>query len=122
MKDPMKGFRGVMSAMLVLEAIVLLLAILLLAKRDDIAPGEIWAVGALAGLMVLLCGFVGRPWALGAALGLQGLLLLGFFITPALGAVGVLFCLAWAWMTWMRQDVLKRMEQGKLPGQLPNQQ
>lgn len=117
MKDPMKGFRGVMSAMLVLEAIVLLLAVLLLARRDGFSPLEIWFVGALALAMVLLCGFASKPWALGAALGLQGLLLLGFFVTPAIGVVGVLFALAWAWMTWMRQDVLKRMEQGRLPGQ-----
>ncbi|MFC7613616.1 DUF4233 domain-containing protein [Actinokineospora soli] len=103
--------------MLVLEAIVLLLAVLLLAKRDDITTGETWAVAALGVLMILLCGFVGKPWALGAALGLQGLLVLGFFITPALGAVGVLFSLAWGWVTWMRQDVLKRMAQGRLPGQ-----
>ncbi|MGX7827408.1 DUF4233 domain-containing protein [Actinokineospora sp. 24-640] len=117
MKDPMKGFRGVMSAMLVLEAIVLLLAVLLLAKREDITSGAVWTVGVLAMAMVLLCGFVSRPWALGAALGMQGLLLLGFFITPSLGVVGVLFSLAWGWMTWMRQDVLKRMSDGRLPGQ-----
>jgi hypothetical protein len=115
--DPMKGFRGVMSAMLILEAIVLLLAVLLLAKRDDIGTAEMWIVGALGAAMVLLCGVAGKPWALGAALGLQGLLVLGFFITPAIGVVGVLFALAWGWVTWMRQDVAKRMAQGRLPSQ-----
>lgn len=117
MKDPMKGFRGVMSAMLILEAIVVLLAVLLLAKRDDITPTETWLVGALGVAMILLCGVAAKPWALGAALGMQGLLVLGFFITPALGVVGVLFTLAWTWVTWMRQDVLKRMDQGRLPSQ-----
>ncbi|GGS41969.1 MULTISPECIES: DUF4233 domain-containing protein [Actinokineospora] len=117
MKDPMKGFRGVMSAMLLLEAIVLLLAVLLLAKRDDIGQGEVWAVGVLGLAMVALCAFVRQPWALGAALGMQGLLVLGFLITPAIGIIGVLFSLAWGWVTWMRQDVLKRMAEGRLPGQ-----
>ncbi|MGW5052245.1 DUF4233 domain-containing protein [Actinokineospora sp. NPDC004072] len=117
MTDPMKGFRGVMSAMLLLEAIVLLLAVLLLAKRDDITTGEVWAVGALGVAMVVLCAFARKPWALGAALGLQGLLVLGFFITLAIGATGVLFGAAWGWVAWMHQDVRKRMAEGRLPGQ-----
>ena len=117
MTDPMKGFRGVMSAMLVLEAIVLLLAVLLLAKREDITTTEMWIVGGLGVAMVLLCGVARKPWALGAALGLQGLLILGFLITPVIGVVGVLFALAWGWVAWMRQDVAKRMAQGRLPSQ-----
>jgi hypothetical protein len=115
--DPMKGFRGVMSAMLILEAIVVLLAVLLLARRDDITTAETWIVAAIGVAMILLCGVAKKPWALGAALGLQGLLLLGFFITPAIGIVGVLFTLAWAWVTWMRNDVVKRMAEGRLPSQ-----
>ncbi len=115
--DPMKGFRGVMSAMLILESIVVLLALLVVAKSDDVSSGQRWLVAGLALAMVLACGVVGRPWGMWVAVALQGLMVLGFFVLPALGAVGVLFGLAWAWMVWARQDVLKRMAEGRLSSQ-----
>jgi len=113
--DPMKGFRGVMSAVLILEAIVVMLALLVVAKSDGVAGWQGWIVGLLALLMILACGVVGRPWGIWVALGLQGAMILCFFIVPALGAVGVLFGLAWAWMLWARNDVAKRMAEGRIP-------
>ncbi|GLZ37719.1 DUF4233 domain-containing protein [Actinokineospora sp. NBRC 105648] len=116
--DPMKGFRGVMSAMLVLEAIVVLLALLVVAKLGDgVGTWQGWLVGLMALLLVLACGVVGKPWGIGAAVGLQVVMLAGFFVFPALGIVGVLFGLGWAWMLWARNDVLKRMAEGTLRSQ-----
>ncbi|CRK55403.1 PROBABLE CONSERVED INTEGRAL MEMBRANE PROTEIN [Alloactinosynnema sp. L-07] len=118
--DPMKGFRGVMSAVLILEAIVVMLALLVVAKSDSgVASWQGWLVGTLAVLMILACGVVGRPWGIWVALGLQGVMILCFFVLPALGVIGILFGLAWAWMLWARNDVAKRMAEGRIaqPGE-----
>jgi hypothetical protein len=116
--DPMKGFRGVMAAVLILEAIVVLLALLVVAKMDGgVASWQGWLVGSLAVAMILACGVVGRPWGVWVAVGLQAAMILCFFAVPALGAIGVVFGLAWAWMLWMRQDVAKRMAEGRLTSQ-----
>ncbi len=62
--DPMKGFRGVMSGTLVLEAIVVALSLLVVAKLDG---GLVSWVGILVGVvivvLVVLCAFVRRSWA-----------------------------------------------------------
>ncbi|GAA2994780.1 DUF4233 domain-containing protein [Actinokineospora diospyrosa] len=118
--DPMKGFRGVMSAVLILEALVLLLALLVVAKSDGgLATWQGWAVGAMGLTLILACAFVGRPWGIYLAAGLQVVLLLGFFIDSALGIVAVVFALGWTWMLWARNDVLKRMAEGRLASQQP---
>ena len=52
-----------------------------------------------------------RPWGLPLALGLQVLMLLGWIVSPALGTLGLVFCLAWAGMLWMRHEVLRRHSQ-----------
>lgn len=115
-KDPMKSFRGVMAAVLVLEAIVVLLALLVVAKEDDIAAWQGWLVGLLALAMLLACGVVGRPWGIYAAIGLQVVVaVVGFAVLPALGVVGLLFGAAWVWMLWLRNDVRRRMAQGGAP-------
>ncbi|WP_018685195.1 DUF4233 domain-containing protein [Actinokineospora enzanensis] len=118
--DPMRGFRGVMSAMLCLEAIVVLLALLVVAKSDGgLATWQGWSVGVFAVVLIAACAFVSRPWGMGLALVLQVVSLLGFFVVTALGVVGVLFGLAWAWMLWARNDVRKRMAEGRLTSQQP---
>ncbi|MGH3862651.1 DUF4233 domain-containing protein [Actinokineospora sp.] len=116
--DPMKGFRGVMSAMLILEAIVVMLALLIIAKTEGgLATWQGWLVGSLGVALILACGVVGKPWGTWVAVGLQGVMILCFFALPALGAIGVIFGLAWAWMLWLRQDVQKRMAEGRLTSQ-----
>ncbi|MDQ3403530.1 MAG: DUF4233 domain-containing protein [Actinomycetota bacterium] len=119
--DPMKGFRGVMAAMLILEAIVVMLALLVVTKSGGGGAGwQGWLVGGLALAMILTCGVLGRPWGMWIAVGLQVVMILGYFALPTLGVVGVLFGLAWAWMLWLRHDVLKRMAEGRLSSQQPS--
>ncbi|MGQ0839882.1 DUF4233 domain-containing protein [Actinokineospora sp.] len=114
----MKGFRGVLSAMLILEAIVVLLALLVVAKMDGgVASWQGWLVGLLALAMILACGVAGRPWGIWVAVALQVVMILGYFAVPALGAVGLLFGLAWAWLIWLRHDVTRRMAEGTLRSQ-----
>ncbi|MBC6449721.1 DUF4233 domain-containing protein [Actinokineospora xionganensis] len=116
--DPMKGFRGVMSAMLILEAIVVMLALLVIAKMDGgLATWQGWLVGSLGVALILACGFVGKPWGVWVAVGLQGVMILCFFALPTLGVIGLIFGLAWAWMLWLRKDVEKRMAEGRLTSQ-----
>lgn len=117
-KDPWKGFRGVMAGTLVLEAIVVLLVLPVVAAvgggLDALSGGYITA---LAVLMFLGAGVQGRSWAIPFNLGLQVLTLLGFFIDPALGAVGVLFSVVWAYLLYLRKDIKEREARGLLPGQ-----
>ena len=115
--DPMKGFRGVMSAMFVLEAIVVLLALLVVAKDDTISTGQGWFVGLIALAMVLSCVLVARPWITWVIAGLHVALLACFLFLPTLGIVGVLFAAAWGWMFWARNDVRRRMAEGTLRSQ-----
>ncbi|WP_344416421.1 DUF4233 domain-containing protein [Pseudonocardia ailaonensis] len=117
--DPMKGFRGIAAGVLVLEAIVVLLALLVVGKftQGSLGPVGITCVAVLAVLMILGSGVQRRPWGLGFALVLQaGLLACGFFHVSLL-VVGVIFVVVWGTLLWMRQDVAGRMARGELPSQ-----
>lgn len=117
--DPWKGFRGVMAGTLVLEAIVVLLALPVVAVIN--AKGLTWFSGiyicVLALLMILGAGVQGRPWAMKFNLALQVLTILGFFIDPALGVIGLLFGAVWLYILYLRKDIAGRIQRGLLPGQ-----
>lgn len=117
--DPMKGARGVFAAALILEAIVVLLALLVVPRFGGGSSGlGVGVVGALAAAMVLASGVQRRSWGLPAALVLQVLLIVaGFVFVPALGIVGLVFALVWAVLVWMRREVARRMAAGTLPSQ-----
>ncbi|MFL6126584.1 DUF4233 domain-containing protein [Actinophytocola sp.] len=116
--DPMKSFVGVMSATLVLEVIVVLLALPVVAKLGDgLATWQGVLVGVLALLLLATCAFLRRPWGRWLAAGLQVVLIACWFAMTALGIVGLIFALAWAVLLWMRHDVAKRMAEGRLPSQ-----
>ena len=117
--DPMKGLRGVFAAVLVLEAIVVLLALLVFARFGSGPPavGTAVIVG-LAVLMVVGAGLQRRPWGLRFALALQlATIVAGFVLVTPLGVVGVIFALVWAALLLMRRDVARRMARGELPSQ-----
>lgn len=116
--DPWKSFRGVMAGTLVLEIITVLLA---LPVVSVVGGGlTVWSTSFLVGFAVLLgllAGMQGRPWAIWANLGAQLLLLLGFFVYPAVGFIGVLFLVVWGVIAYFRAEVLRRQRLGLLPGQ-----
>lgn len=116
--DPWKGFRGVMAGTLVLEAIVVLLVLPVIATLGGglTAVSTGYVVG-LAVLMVLGAGVQGRSWAIPFNIGLQVLAVLGFFVDLAFGAIGVLFCVVWAYILYLRKDIQDREQRGLLPGQ-----
>lgn len=111
-----KGLRGVMSATLVLEAIAVLLA-LPVAINTGGGVGGAWVVFIclLAVALIACCVIIKRPYALAVILGLQGLMIAGWFITPTLGVMGVVFAAVWALILWFRGELHRRLAAGTLP-------
>jgi hypothetical protein len=109
-----------MAGTLIMEIITVLLALPVVATvGGGLTP---WTTAYLIGFAVLLgllTGVQGRPWAIWANLGVQLLLLLGFFIYPAIGFIGVLFIVVWGVIAYLRGEVLRRQRLGLLPGQNP---
>ncbi|MFH8249999.1 DUF4233 domain-containing protein [Microbacterium sp. B2969] len=92
------------SIVLVFESIVVFLGGLavygLKALPETIEPW--WGVVAgtvLAVLMLLTAGMLRHRWAIVVGWALQALLLLGTFLLPALGIVGLIFGGMWAYAT-----------------------
>lgn len=116
--DPLKSFRGVMLATLLLEAIVVLLTLPWVAKLGSgVGSWQGLLVGAMALAHFLACGVAGRSWGILVALGLQVVLLASWFAVFPLGIVGVLFGIVWGFLWWFRHDVAKRAAEGRLPSQ-----
>ncbi len=117
-RDPWKGLRGVMAGTLVLEAVVVLLALPVVAKLGggvSLLSGGYIVV--LAVLMIVGSGMQRRPWALGLSLALQVAMILGFFVHPALGAMGLIFGAVWVYILYLRRDMQRRIAAGSLPSQ-----
>ena len=104
-----RAFRGPASAALSLEVVIVPLALLVMDKVEGgLSTVKIaWVVVLTVGMIVAIATF-SRPWGLPLALGLQVLMLLGWVVSPSLGVLGVVFCLVWAGMLWMRHEVLRR--------------
>ncbi len=116
--DPLRGLRGVMAAVLVLESVVVLLALLVLTKiGDNGGPLGITIVLTLAAAMIVTAGLMRRPWALWVALGLQLAMIATGVLVFALGVLGVVFALVWVWLLRARRELSRRMAAGDLPSQ-----
>ena len=107
--DPRRAFRGPASAALSLEAIMVPFSLLVMAKVEGgLTPLKVaWVVVLTVGMIAAIPLF-SRPWGLGLALGLQVLMLAGWVVSPSLGVLGVVFCLTWGLMLWLRQEVIRR--------------
>jgi hypothetical protein len=87
-------------------ALVLLMGIVPLVRLD--APGAAVAVIAvLAVVAIVLCGLLKHDWAWYAATVIPVTLLATGFLHLALGVLGVLFALLWAYMLHVRRTVLR---------------
>ena len=118
--DPWKSFRGVMAGTLILEIITVLLALPVVATvGGGLTPLSTAYLIGFAVVLGLLAGMQGRPWAIWANLGVQGLLVIGFLIYPAIGFIGVLFVVVWGVIAYLRNEMLHRQRLGLLPGQHP---
>jgi hypothetical protein len=116
--DPMKGLRGVFAALLVLESIVVLLALLVLPKFGEGAtPLGVAAIVAVAVGMIVASGLQRRPWGLRLAIALQVAALACGLVVPALAVMALVFGAVWGAILLLRRDVARKMERGELPAQ-----
>ncbi|HEY3262433.1 MAG TPA: DUF4233 domain-containing protein [Pseudonocardiaceae bacterium] len=108
--DPWKGLRGVQAGTLFMEAIVVGLALLVVAKLGG-GPGSAagWTVGLLAIGMLLAAFIQGRPYGLPVALVLQVAMIACWPVVPTLGALGLIFALVWVYLLWLRRDLTRRL-------------
>ncbi|GAA3959107.1 DUF4233 domain-containing protein [Gordonia caeni] len=118
--DPWKGFRGIMAAVLILEAIVVGLTFPVVATLGGgvtVVPGIYLGVVCL--LLVVLSGMQRRPYALQINFAMQALVILGGLFHWSIAVVGVVFLCVWIYIAYIRRDVERRIERGQLPGQHP---
>ena len=116
--DPWKSFRGVMAGTLILEAIVVLLALPVVAAADHgLTPLSAGYLIGFAIVLVLLAGIQGRPWAIWVNLAVQVVLIAGWLVNGAVGFIGLIFAAVWAFIAYLRAEVLRRQKRGLLPGQ-----
>ena len=108
--DPWKGLRAIMAGTLFMQAIVVALALLVVAKLDSGVSGAAgWIVGLLA-LAMLAAAFVQRrPWGLFVALALQAAMIACWPLVSALGALGLIFAAVWGYLLWLRHELARRI-------------
>ena len=114
--DPWKGLRGIMAGTLFMEAIVVGLALLVVAKQGGgVSSAAGWIVGGLAIAMLLAAFVQRRPWGLPVALVLQLAMIACWPLVPTLGALGLIFALVWAYLLWLRRDLSRRIAAASPP-------
>jgi hypothetical protein len=115
--DPERGLRGAMSAMLILEALTVLLSIPV-AKNTGSGTGPVGVViiCALAVAMVATCAIIRKPYAVGVIIGLQLVMVACWFISVPLGIMGVIFALCWGVILYLRREYRRRVAAGIVPG------
>ena len=109
LRNPNAAVRGVGAGALVIETVVLLMAIVPLAKLSGRHSGA--AVGAAVGLAVLcavLAGLLRHRWAWYAGIVLQVALFACGLLHIALAVLGLVFGLVWAYVLNVRRTVLGR--------------
>ncbi|HET8588317.1 MAG TPA: DUF4233 domain-containing protein [Nakamurella sp.] len=114
--DPERGLRGAMSALLVLEAIVILLGIPVAANTGNGAgPVGVGLICALAAAHLACCAVISRPFAVPVIIALQVLLIACWLISGPLGVMGIVFALVWGAVLYMRREYRRRAGAGLLP-------
>ncbi|MGH3621682.1 MAG: DUF4233 domain-containing protein [Sciscionella sp.] len=118
--DPMKSFRGIVAATLILEAIVVGLALLVVAKTGGgVGSSRGFLVLALIVALLGTCALLRYRWSGLVIAGIHAVMLLSTFTFVALGVVGVLFTLTWICLFLLRRDVARKMAAGRLPSKQP---
>jgi hypothetical protein len=107
LKNPQAAVRGLGSATLGLEALVLLLAI----QPIRIFGGSLggWGVASVVALAILgfvLCGMMKRRWAWAAGTAFQVLVIATGLFHWSLAVVGLVFAAAWAYASYVRRSIL----------------
>lgn len=118
--DPWKGFRGIMAAVLILEAIVVGLTFPVVATLGDgVTMTSGVYLGVVCLLLIVLSGMQRRPYALAINFAMQALVIIGGLFHWSIAVVGVVFLCVWIYIAYIKRDVERRIERGQLPGQHP---
>jgi hypothetical protein len=107
LRNPAAAVRGVGAGALSAEALVLVLAIVPLAKVGG--PSRGGAIGLVVVLALVACGLIGvlrRGWAWWAGAIVPAALIAGGLLHWTLAALGVLFGLLWGYVLYVRRTVL----------------
>jgi hypothetical protein len=107
LRNPTAAVRGVGAGALVVEALVLLLALVpmhVLGVRS--AGAAMITIGVIAFVCVVLAGALRSPWAWWGGLLPQAALIGCAYFTVSLAALGVLFGLLWFYVLSVRRSVL----------------
>jgi hypothetical protein len=110
-----RGFRGVMSAALLLQAIVLLLGLPVAAVDGPMATWELTYVLVLVVACIAACAFVRRTWILALVAVLQLAAIGTWFVAAPLGVMGVIFAAVWGVLLYFRGEYRRRLAAGTLP-------
>jgi hypothetical protein len=101
--------RRLCGTVLVMEAVIVLLAIVPAKMMEHVSGGTAAALGGgIALLAILLAGCVGRPrmgWALYAGSALQLLVIASGVMIPAMYILGVIFTALWFTGIWLARKV-----------------
>jgi hypothetical protein len=106
-----------MSAMLVLEALTVLLSIPV-ARNTGSGTGTVGVVVicALAAALIASCAIIRRPYAVGVIVALQLVMIACWAISVPLGIMGVIFALCWGAVLFLRREYRRRVAAGIVPG------
>lgn len=106
LRNPPAAVRGAGAGALAAMAVVLLMGIVPLIRLD--APSAaVVVIAVLAVVAIVLCGLLKRDWAWYAAIVVPAGLMASSFLHGALGVLGVLFALLWAYILYVRRTVLR---------------
>lgn len=107
LRNPSRAMRGLASVALMLEALVLLLAIQpIRITEGGISPAQLAILIGGAAAAVLITGLLRSRWAWWLGSALQVVLIAGGLLHWMIGAVGLLFGLAWLYVLYVRRRVL----------------
>lgn len=101
--------RRLCGTVLIMEAVVVLLAIVPASRLEHVSAGTAGAVGGVvAAISIVLSGLVGRPrmgWALYAGSVFQALVIASGVYVPMMYVLGVIFALLWFTGIWLARKV-----------------
>jgi hypothetical protein len=113
--DPERGLRGVMSAILIFEAIAILLGLTVISNGGRSAPG--WQSGVVLAVAVahlLTPVFIKRRFAVALIFVLQAILIGCWAIDAAIGITGIVFLVVWLLILLMRREFRRRLAAGTM--------
>jgi len=107
LRNPSRALKGLASIALSLEAVVLLLAIQpIRITEGTISSAQLVLLLGAVCAAVLLTGLLRTHWGWWLAGALQVVLIAGGLLHWMIGAVGVVFGLAWLYVLYVRRKVL----------------